>query len=232
MAHDFDWQHAEYLMDLMSTQNSHWVPTLQTLKISAFADDEAYLNSPNLKYIPRMRRTLWWNPDVHRAAEYNRSEEGSGINRKLYESSKRQIFAAHQRGVPIMTGTDVTDSYTFAGFSLHLELKELTDSGLSNLEALQAATTVPAAFAGMQDESGSIEIGKLADLVILDQNPLENIENTQSISAVVLNGTYYDSSWLNHYKELTADLATSFHMNVKFVMSMLRSPLMRKQLAD
>ncbi len=232
IAYEFDSQKAEQLMDLMSSNEAYWVPTLQTLKSSAFADDSTYLNNEYLQFIPRMRKTLWWNPDVNKAAAYNRSEEGKGINKKLYESAKKQLFMAHQRGVPIMVGTDVTDSYTFAGFSIHQELQEFTDAGLSNLSALQSATIVSARFSKVENDYGSVEVGKMADLVILDRNPLDDIAHTQSISGLIFDGNYYDKNTLDSYKKATADLASSFHFNVKFIASLLGSPLMRVQLVD
>lgn len=67
-----------------------------------------------------------------------------------------------------MTGTDVTDSYVFAGFSIHDELDDLTKSGLSNLNAIQSATIIPTKFVGEDRMYGTIETGKIADLVILN----------------------------------------------------------------
>ena len=78
----------------------------------------------------------------------------------------------------------------FPGFSLHEELQRLVAAGFTPLEALQTATLNPAKFLGMEDRVGSIEKGKLADLVLLDANPLEDIRNTQKIAGVVLNGRY------------------------------------------
>ncbi len=232
MSENFDTIKAVRLMDLIQERNAHWVPTIQMLKISAFANDQNYIENPNLKYIPTLRKKLWWNPDVGRAAEYNKSSEGNGINMKLYESAKFQIGMAHKKGVPIMTGTDVTDSYAFPGFALHTEIEELYTCGLSNLDALRAATIIPATYSHVENELGSVEKGKIADLVILKRNPLDEIENTTSISGVILNGVYYNQEALEAYKEDTASLASSFHMNVKFIFSLLGSPLIRKQFAD
>jgi imidazolonepropionase-like amidohydrolase len=89
-----------------------------------------------------------------------------------------------------MTGTDLSGAYVFAGFSVHHEMQLLVQAGLSPLEALQAATRNPALFLGEADSAGTVEPRKVANLVMLDANPLEDIHNTQKISAVVLNGKY------------------------------------------
>ena len=96
----------------------------------------------------------------------------------------------HRAGVPLMTGTDLSIPYIFAGFSVHDELALFVQADLTPMEALQAATRNPAVFLGELSSQGTIERGKIANLVLLDANPLENISNTQRINAVVLNGRY------------------------------------------
>ena len=78
--------------------------------------------------------------------------------------------------------------YCFPGFSLHDELVLLVNAGLTPMEALQAATLNPARFLGKESELGTVEKGKIADLVLLDANPLEDIHNTQKINAVMVRG--------------------------------------------
>jgi imidazolonepropionase-like amidohydrolase len=131
-----------------------------------------------------------------------------------------------------MTGTDVSDSYVFAGFSVHYELEDLTKSGMSNLKALQSATIVPAKFVGVEKNYGSIEIGKMADLVILNKNPLDQIANSKTIYGVIMNGLYYDSNKIEELKAFTESLSSSFQMNVKILYSFISSPLIRVQFAD
>jgi len=89
----------------------------------------------------------------------------------------------------------------FPGFGLHDELALLVDAGLSPLAALQAATRNAADFMGQLDRRGTIEVGKTADLVLLDKDPLADIHNTRSIQAVVLSGK------LHPRRELDAMLA-------------------------
>jgi imidazolonepropionase-like amidohydrolase len=94
----------------------------------------------------------------------------------------------HRAGVSILAGTDTLNPYCFPGFSLHDELALLVEAGLSPMAALQTSTSNAARFMGQLDHRGTIETGKVADLVLLDHNPLAEIHNTRSIRAVVLGG--------------------------------------------
>lgn len=232
MVKDFNPEIATKLMLLMKQNNTYWTPTLQTLKFEAFAHKSNFLDNPNLKYITSARKKLWWGIDVGNNKERNLSEEGKELSVDFYNASKKQIKMANDLGVPIMTGTDVTDSYIFAGFSIHNELEDLTKSGLSNLEALQSATIIPAEFIKKDKNYGTIENGKIADLVILNKNPLENITNSKTINGVIMNGIYYDSNKIKELKNYTQSVASSFHMNIKVIYSLINSPLIRVQFAD
>ena len=97
----------------------------------------------------------------------------------------------HKAGVPIMAGSDFSDWALVPGVDLHNELALLVEAGFSPLEALQAATLNPAKFLGKTETFGTIEVGRAADLVILDGNPLDDISHTRKIHAVVLGGRFY-----------------------------------------
>ena len=86
-----------------------------------------------------------------------------------------------------MAGSDsgAFNSYTYPGISLHKELQVMVENGISPLDALRTSTVNGAKFLNQTDEYGSISEGKVSDLVILDENPLENIENTQKIYSVI-----------------------------------------------
>ena len=111
--------------------------------------------------------------------------------RRQHETGLRLTRRAHLAGVPILAGTDALDPFVLHGPSLHDELAYLVRAGLSPLDALRAATVVPARLLGRSGETGRIEIGQRADLVLLTRNPLENIEATRSIETVVANGIIY-----------------------------------------
>ena len=231
MVKNFDPKKANRLMQLMNEDQTYWTPTLQTLKVDTFSNLQQLKSNPHLKYIPRMRAALWWNPFLGRDSK-TASDEQHQLNVDFYNAVANQIQMAAKHKVPIMAGTDVTDTNVIPGFSLHAELADLVEAGLTNQEALMAATIAPARFSGLESDFGSIAKGKIADMVILSHNPLEDINNTQSIVGVIVGGAYYDNDQLAELKMLTESTASSFHMNVKLLVSIFSSPLMRKQLAD
>lgn len=100
----------------------------------------------------------------------------------------RIVAELHRAGVGLLAGTDSTPPL---GASLHKELELLVASGLTPMEALQTATRNPAFYFGTLPLMGTIEVGKVADIVVLDANPLDNIRNTSKIHAVVMRGTYF-----------------------------------------
>src|SRR5262249_266934 len=104
---------------------------------------------------------------------------------RLYRRLLELLNTLHRGGVDFLAGTDLGRPFIFAGFGLHDELELLVSSGLTPTQALQAATWNPARFLGLERSLGTVEKGKLADLVLLDANPLEDIHNTQKIRAVV-----------------------------------------------
>ena len=110
-------------------------------------------------------------------------------NAKKFDAwSLSLVNKMHQEGVKIIAGTDTPIGYLTPGYSLHKELELLSEAGLSNMDVLRSATITPAEFFGMESKMGTIEVGKLADLVILDKNPLTSISNTQSIHRVIVKG--------------------------------------------
>ena len=94
-------------------------------------------------------------------------------------------------GIPLLAGTDLGFPYVFPG-DLHKELERLVEAGLPPIDALRAATINPARYLGRESDLGTVEKGKLADLVLLEANPLEDIRNTTKINSVIVNGRLFD----------------------------------------
>ena len=109
---------------------------------------------------------------------------------KFFHAELKMIGEMRKAGVPILAGTDTAAGVrVYPGFSLHEELELLVQAGLTPMEALQAATLNAGKYLGLQD-TGTIEKGKRADLVLLDANPLADIRNIRKIQSVVLAGRY------------------------------------------
>ncbi len=109
----------------------------------------------------------------------------------VHEKQIELVRMMHKAGVKIMAGSDFSDWALVPGIDLHNELALLVEAGFSPLEALQAATLGPATFLGKTDTYGTIQVGRVADLVLLDMNPIEDISHTRKIHAVVLGGKLY-----------------------------------------
>jgi imidazolonepropionase-like amidohydrolase len=124
------------------------------------------------------------------------AERKSGLPldyKKLTESLRPLWQEMHRAGVCILPGTDVGVVLIYPGFSLHDELELLVRGiGMTTMEALVSATRRPAEFFGIQDTLGTVEAGKIADLVLLDADPLLDIRNTRQIRAVVQSGKFLD----------------------------------------
>jgi imidazolonepropionase-like amidohydrolase len=176
-------------------KNGTWqCPTLTVIR--AQMDRPERLSDPRLKYVTRNVRAVWeagvYNglpPPVQTAL---RESAKAG-----FEASVRIVGGMYRAGVKLLAGTDAMNPECFPGFGLHEELALLVDAGLPPLAALQTATRNAAEFMGQLDRTGTVEVGKSADLVLLDKNPLDDIRNTRAIQAIVLKGKVIPRSGLD-----------------------------------
>ena len=153
--------------------------------VFAFVADTLSPQDPRRRLVSRRQAATWY----FAVASKHPGDAPPDFERVLQEQ-REAVRAAHQAGMKLMAGSDFGGvPLLFPGSSLHEELELLVgEAGLTPREALQSATRHPPLFFGMQDELGTIEAGKLADLVLLDHNPLEDIRNTRNIRAVVARG--------------------------------------------
>jgi imidazolonepropionase-like amidohydrolase len=114
----------------------------------------------------------------------------SVIGEKVFEKEVEIIGALHRAGIPIVAGTD----QTVPGYSLHREIELYVQAGFTPMEAIQAATIVPARAMGIAKETGTVEKGKRADLILIDGDPLADIHNTRNVESVITNGVMYNAA--------------------------------------
>ena len=149
---------------------------------------------PRVKAVPKTIREAWTDP---RKDMKNVSPETLERFRADYDFHRRLVGLMRRNGVDLLAGTDTGDPYVIPGAALHDELALLVDAGLTELEALRAATSNAARYFNLEVSSGTIERGKIADLVILDANPLADIRNTRRIRAVMIRGKLIDRKRLD-----------------------------------
>ena len=171
-------------------RNKTWVvPTLVAIRTIAQQRGAAKDPQPCLAYLPPALRKSWEADEIDKQI----SAEAAQWYLAQFQNDMKLARAMHAAGVQMMAGSDSLDPFNFPGTSLHDELKLLTEAGFTPLQALRAATSKPAEFLKATSEGGwgTIQAGKSADLVLLDADPLADIENTRKISAVILGGKFY-----------------------------------------
>ena len=170
-------------------RNGTWqVPTLSVAHVSAFIDDERVTKSPQLKYLPISLREAWSSKT--NVFFKDRRPEYSLVRKREFQKELEIVGAMHRSGVGLLAGSDAANPYVVPGFSLHEELVLLVEAGLSPTAALETATRNPAEYLGLRDSLGTVEPGKIADLVLLDADPTVDITNTRKIAAVLVGGRW------------------------------------------
>ena len=168
-------------------RNHTWVtPTLVVYQPYASAYDTAITHPGLEKFVPGLVRGGWEGKEV------NEPRPDSAAVKSSFSFDR--TLALHRAGVHLLAGTDTPRAFIYPGFSLHDELALLVKSGLAPIDALRAATYNPAAYLGALDSLGTVTQGKVADLLLLDADPLIDIRNTKRISAVIANGRVFDSA--------------------------------------
>jgi hypothetical protein len=193
-------------------KNKTWmVPTYTYWRAIAdfsFFDAPRLQEDRNLRYIPVSLTKEW--TDMYATFIAETKEEDLVKSRRLFQERLTFVKRLHDAGVKILAGTDSDTPYTIPGFNLHDELKMFVAGGLTPFEALQTATINAAEYQNKLNSLGTIEKGKLADLVLLDENPLVDISSTRQIFAVVLNGRLLNRTTLD---KMLADAETAAKLN-------------------
>jgi hypothetical protein len=178
------------LLALFAEQGAWQTANLVLGLQGAFRHDTTARIQQWLRYLPDSLGRSW-----RRTADGARPAGDLTVRRA--EWTLQLVRNMRDRGVGLLAGTDFPNPVMVPGASLHEELALFVRAGLTPAEALRTATLNPALFFGMADSLGTIERGKLAELLLLDANPLEDIRNTTRIAAVVRGGRYLDRAALD-----------------------------------
>ena len=183
--------------------NTWQVPTLIRLRTADFGDDPSYRDDPNLRYIAPATRQMWQS-----LAQQFSATMTPGDRETLKQFEALQLKMAKQfsdAGVKMLAGSDFGGIWLVAGFSLHQEFDLLAKAGFTPLQVLQMTTLDGAELLGRQATAGSVEVGKDANLVLLDGNPIESVQNLHKVNAVVRGGRYYSQEDLAALKQRVQD---------------------------
>ncbi len=174
------------VLQMLAVAGTRWVPTLAIKGGNPLLlrdEPERLANAKLRAFAPEQ--------EIHEAQMWHKAVDKNVLRGSRFEQLAA-IRAAHRRGVKLQVGTDSGVPGIFHGASLHWEMEHFVQAGLPPLEVLRIATQEAAAAVGAEDELGTLEPGKLADLVLLDANPLEDIRNTQTIWRVIKGGWLFD----------------------------------------
>lgn len=184
----YDENRAQTLIALFARNQTWQVPTLVWEHGQWLIDESDFSHDPLTRYAPPAWKDRTW-PMFTKDILKDMDTDPLPVRERFTQMELEMTYKMHKAGVPFLAGTDTAAGvHVFPGFSLHEELVFFVKAGFTPLEALQTATINPAKFLGKQAEFGTVAKGKIADLVLLDANPLDDIHNTQKIRGVVLAG--------------------------------------------
>ncbi len=187
---DFDGPEIQEMITALAERGIPVDPTLIVMHTKFWGDDPRHRENPELGLAPAVSREAWqrgtfvddWTPE-----DFARARE---LWPRLLELTRR----LHEGGVPLTAGSDLPNPWVIPGVGLHQELRLLGDAGIPPLEVLKIATHNGAVALGLEDEIGSVEAGKVANLLVLASDPTAALINTRAISHIFLNGVFVDPS--------------------------------------
>jgi imidazolonepropionase-like amidohydrolase len=188
----FSGDKASQLFDRFARNGTWQVPTLVEEQSFALLISGGLMDQRGMNLVPEAMQKSWDLPNILKPL----SAEDRQDLVKIVPMMLDVVGRMHRAGVRILAGSDAP-WLVVPGFSLHDELVLLVKAGFTPADALRAATSDSAEFLGLQNSLGTVETGKLADLVLLDANPLEDIRNTQKIRGVFLQGRYFNRQALD-----------------------------------
>jgi imidazolonepropionase-like amidohydrolase len=197
------------IIQLLATHHVWQCPTLFWERGQWLVDAIDYTKDPDLAYAGHNWVTKQW-PASQASILKSLDTDPLAVREKFVEHELDIVRKLHAANVPFLAGTDTPAGVdVIPGISLHLELQRFVAAGFTPLEALQTATLNPANFYHRREDFGTVEIGRIADLVLLEANPLENIANTRTIVGVVADGRYMSRDDLDRLRARLRQLAAT-----------------------
>ncbi len=192
---DDTWARSKNRLDsiasLMIAKNTFLCPTLITYQLKTKVRDTSIVNRNYSKYISSSLTNEWKAAWEKRLTRHSQLADWDELD-KTFQSQMQLVNYLNKMGVMILAGSDFAGMpYVYPGIGLHQELHLLFEAGLSNYEVLKTATISPAIYMSKQNVYGSISVGKYADMLILEKNPLDNIDNLQAIKFIIVKGEIY-----------------------------------------
>ena len=177
---DFNSVDARKALDFLKTHHTVIDPTL-----SVFEMGTASTAKPTVSFEPGVLKVA---PELAaQLIDVGPPKPDAELREKVFEKTVAAVGALHRDGITIVAGTD----QTVPGFSLYREMELYVQAGFTPLEAIQAATMVPARVMGLDRELGTVEAGKRGDVIVLGANPLDNIHNIRTVESVITGGKMY-----------------------------------------
>ncbi|MDR8391529.1 amidohydrolase family protein [Aliifodinibius sp. S!AR15-10] len=173
----------------MTAESSTWnVPTQALLEHVIGTDSaEVLAQRPEFKYLPSDMVKEWINSKQSITGNEIYTEE---LAQQYLQIRRDMIKALHDQGAGLLLGSDAPQIFNVPGFSVHHELQYIVDAGLTSFEALRTGTYNPAEYFDNLENTGTIEEGKIADMVLLENNPLDDISNSTSVAGVIYRGNW------------------------------------------
>ncbi len=203
----YDPAREQRIIDLIAGHHVWQCPTLFWERGQWLVDNIDFHQDPDLAFAPHSWSTTLW-PSMQKGIAASLDTDPLAIRQRFVEHELGIVRRLHLAGVPFLAGTDTPAGVdVIPGISLHRELERLVAAGFTPLQALQTATINPALFLHREADLGTVDPHKLADLLLLDRNPLENISNTRSISGVILDGQFLPQEKIQQLRTRLQELA-------------------------
>jgi len=197
------------IIQLLASHHVWQCPTLFWERGQWLVDVVDYGQDPDLPFAAHSWVAKQW-PMLQSEILKSLDTDPLPVREKFVEHELDIVRKLHAANVPFLAGTDTPAGVdVIPGVSLHLELQRFIAAGFTPLQALQTATLNPASFYGRRNDYGTVETGRVADLVLLEANPLEDISNTRKIAGVIADGQYLSKDDLEQLRTRLKQLAAT-----------------------